>query len=109
MLQELHSKSCLRITTTMQDCKNIALWNQEHRLYKRLRELHKIANADYQTFQKAIENENVEICVNCMIDMIKVTNYLLDKQIAFLEKDFIEHGGIRERMTRARLDYREKR
>jgi hypothetical protein len=25
-----------------------------------------------------------------------------------LEKDFVQKGGLRERMTRARLDYRER-
>jgi four helix bundle suffix protein len=29
---------------------------------------------------------------------------LLDKQ----QQQFVEHGGIREQMTRARLDYRKK-
>jgi four helix bundle suffix protein len=33
---------------------------------------------------------------------------LLDRQIARLEKDFVEQGGLRERMTRARLAERAK-
>ena len=33
----------------------------------------------------------------------KVTNYLLDQQLKRLERDFLEDGGLRERMTRARL------
>lgn len=37
-----------------------------------------------------------------------VANYLLDKQIKRLEKDFLKEGGLRERMTRARLQAREK-
>jgi len=32
-----------------------------------------------------------------------VTNYLLDQQLKRLERDFLEDGGLRERMTRARL------
>ena len=32
---------------------------------------------------------------------------LLDGQIRRLEKDFVQKGGIRERMTRARLDDRD--
>jgi four helix bundle suffix protein len=38
--------------------------------------------------------------------LIKVATYLLDRQLRQLEKAFIEEGGLRERMTRARLDKR---
>jgi four helix bundle suffix protein len=33
----------------------------------------------------------------------KLTNYLLDQQLRRLEQDFLKEGGLRERMTRARL------
>lgn len=36
-------------------------------------------------------------------------NYLLDQQIRRLEKDFLKNGGLRENMTRARLNYRKRR
>ncbi len=39
---------------------------------------------------------------------IKLTNYLLDQQIRHLEKAFVQEGGLRERMTRARLAQRAK-
>jgi four helix bundle suffix protein len=38
-----------------------------------------------------------------MIGLIKLTNFLLDRQIMHLEKTFVEEGGLRERMTKARL------
>ena len=34
-------------------------------------------------------------------------DYLLDQLIRRLEKDFVGKGGLRERMTRARLNHRE--
>jgi len=34
---------------------------------------------------------------------IHQTNYLLDQQLRQLEKAFLQEGGLRERMTRARL------
>ena len=43
-----------------------------------------------------------------MIGLIKLTNYLLDQQIRRLEHDFLKEGGLRERMTRARLAERAK-
>jgi four helix bundle suffix protein len=36
-------------------------------------------------------------------------NILLDQQLKTLEKEFLEKGGLRERMTKARLDYRNQR
>jgi four helix bundle suffix protein len=38
--------------------------------------------------------------------LIRVTCYLLDQQIRQLERSFVAHGGLRERMTRARLQAR---
>jgi four helix bundle suffix protein len=44
-----------------------------------------------------------------MICLIKIVTYLLAKQIRQLEKDFLEHGGLRERMTKARIESRNKK
>ena len=35
-------------------------------------------------------------------------NYQLDPQIRRLEQDFLKEGGLRERMTQARLEARER-
>lgn len=81
-------------------------WPRDHAYTARLRELNREADATYETFRKGIEHEDPAISANVMIGLIKLTNYLLDQQIRKLEKDFLEHGGLRERMTRARLDAR---
>ncbi|MFP5040944.1 four helix bundle suffix domain-containing protein [Parasediminibacterium sp. JCM 36343] len=41
-----------------------------------------------------------------MICLIKVTTYLLAQQMKSLEQAFINEGGLRERMTKARIDTR---
>ena len=81
-------------------------WTKEHRYTHRLRELNRQPNADYQTFKKAIEHPDPVIAANVMIGLIKLTNYLLDQQLRQLEKAFVQEGGLRERMTRARLEHR---
>ncbi len=83
-------------------------WPKEHRYAKRLRDLNRKPDADYETFRKGIENPESEISANVIIGLIKVTSTLLSNQIGRLEKDFIENGGLRERMFQARLKYREK-
>ena len=45
---------------------------------------------------------------NILICLIHQTNYLLDQQLKRLEQDFLKEGGMRERMTRARLAARAK-
>ena len=52
---------------------------------------------------KGIEHPDPAICANVIVGLIKVTNYLLDQQLRRLEQDFLKEGGLRERMTRARL------
>ncbi len=89
--------------------RKLPIWDKEHPLTVRFRQLNRTRNATYQTFIKAIENEKPEICANSMICLIKIATYLLAKQIQSLEKDFLEHGGLRERMTKARIEHRNKK
>jgi four helix bundle suffix protein len=46
------------------------------------------------------------VVANIAICLIHQANFLLDRQLRRLEKDFVTQGGLRERMTRARLEYR---
>ncbi len=88
----------------------LPLWDKEHKLVARLRELNKSTpKPTYETFQKAIEHESPEICANTMITLIKICTYLLKQQLKQLELAFIKEGGLRERMTKARLAERYKK
>jgi four helix bundle suffix protein len=86
--------------------RGIAEWTKDHPYTQRLRQLNRQPNANYDTFKKAIEHSDPAIAANAMIGLIKLTNFLLDQQIRHLEKAFVEEGGLRERMTRARLTER---
>ncbi|NLO49586.1 MAG: four helix bundle protein [Bacteroidales bacterium] len=86
------------------------IWGKEDRLVARLREINRSTpKPTYETFVKAIEHESPEICANTMITLIKITTYLLNQQIKSLEVAFIKEGGLRERMTRARIEERKKK
>jgi four helix bundle suffix protein len=63
----------------------------------------------YETYRPFLETRPPEIAANIIICLIHQANYLLDRQLAQLEKAFIKEGGLRERMTRVRLDERRKR
>jgi len=43
-----------------------------------------------------------------MIGLINLTSFLLAKQIKTLEQEFVEEGGLRERMSQARIEIRRK-
>ncbi|WP_222851994.1 four helix bundle suffix domain-containing protein [Cyclobacterium plantarum] len=74
-----------------------------------MRELNKSTpTPTYDTFKEAIEHADPEICANAMITLIKICTYLLKQQIKQLEIAFVNEGGLRERMTRARIEQRKK-
>jgi four helix bundle suffix protein len=59
-------------------------------------------------YREFVETRPPEVVANIAICLIHQANYLIDQQLRGLEKDFLEQGGLRERMTRARLAYRSK-
>lgn len=88
--------------------RGLALWEKNSReaLFVRKRRANK--DASYDTFRTYIESRPPEVVANIIICLIHQTNYLLDQQIRQLEQAFLKEGGLRERMTRARLDERRK-
>ena len=82
---------------------NLVEWDKDHPYTIRLRFLNRNMPTTYTTFQKGIEHNDPAICANVMIGLIKVAIFLLGRQLKTLEADFLKHGGLRERMTRARL------
>ncbi len=73
-----------------------------------MRRLGSRQNRSYEAYRTYIETRPAEIVANILICLIHQTNYLLDQQLRQLEKAFLEEGGLRERMTRARLSARSK-
>lgn len=84
-------------------------WDSNHKLSLRFSELNKTANATYQTYIKAIENPDPEICANSLRCLTNIVIYLLKQQIKTLEQEFLQQGGLRERMTKARIEHRNKK
>jgi four helix bundle suffix protein len=83
-------------------------WTNDHPYVRRLRQLNRIPDATYDTFRKGIEHADPAISANVIIGLIRVASYLLERQLRSLEAAFVKQGGLRERMTRARLDERGK-
>lgn len=83
-------------------------WPTEHAYARRLRALNRVPDATYATFRAGIEHRDPAIAANVIIGLIRVASYLLDRQIQSLERAFVSEGGLRERMTRARLAQRDR-
>lgn len=62
----------------------------------------------YATYKPYFETRSPEVVANIIICLIHQTNYLLDRLLKQLEQAFLKEGGLRERMTRARLEVRKK-
>ena len=61
-------------------------------------------DATYETYRPHIESAAPEEVGNIMVCLCIQTCYILDQQIRRLEMAFLQEGGIRERMTQARLE-----
>jgi len=53
-------------------------------------------------FPEVFETRPADVLANVMICLVKLTSFLLDRQIKAQETAFIEEGGLRERMTQVR-------
>jgi four helix bundle suffix protein len=89
--------------------RDIVEWKRDHPYARRLSELNRNPDADYETFRQAVEHKDPAIRSNSIAGLVKVTNYLLDQQIRKLEKEFLKEGGLRERMYKARVKARGSR
>jgi four helix bundle suffix protein len=82
-------------------------WSKDSKEAQFVRKLGANPATTYASYQQFVETRPAEVVANIAI-CLHQTNYLLDQQIRRLEKDFVTEGGIRERMTKARVQYREK-
>lgn len=64
--------------------------------------------SDAKAYACWLNHADPAVVANTLICLIHQANYLLDRQIAGLEKQFIQEGGYSERLHAARLEERRK-
>ena len=64
------------------------------------------AHNDSEYYRKAMQERSAETIANIAITLIHQTDWLLNKLIEKLEIQFVENGGVKEQMTKARKEYR---
>ncbi|MGB7838298.1 MAG: four helix bundle suffix domain-containing protein [Terrimicrobiaceae bacterium] len=84
------------------------LWDKTSKEALFVRRLGSKSDVSYESYRSYVDTRPAHIVANILICLIHQTNYLLDQQIRRLEQDFLKEGGLRERMTRARLAARSR-
>ena len=88
--------------------RDLKIWDKDSKEAQYVRKLGRKTPQTYEDYREFVETRPPEVVANIALCLIHQTNYLIDQQLRRLEKDFVEQGGLRERMTRARLQYRNK-
>jgi len=83
------------------------IWEKECKeaLYvRRLGSRSQKSQESYATYKTIIETRSPEVVANIIICLIHQASYLLNRTIRQLERAFLQEGGLREGMTRTRVE-----
>ena len=86
---------------------HLSLWSTENERYLRLRDFCR-ANNDYSAYEPLTGRLDAEEMCNLMITLCHQVDAMMTAYINHLQKQFVKHGGIKERMYAARTGYREE-
>lgn len=83
---------------------NLNLWPKDSLEAHTVRRLAYRSNRSYKTYTGFLSKPDK--AANCLLCLINQANFLLDRQMHALEKDFLEKGGFTERLYHSRKSYR---
>jgi four helix bundle suffix protein len=86
--------------------RDLVIWDKDGKEACYIRDLGRKTPQTYELYREFVETRSAQTVANIGICLTHQANYLIDQQLRRLEQDFIKDGGLRERMTRARLEYR---
>jgi four helix bundle suffix protein len=86
--------------------RDLKIWEKDSKEANYVRRLGRKTPQTYENYREFVETRPPEIVANIALCLIHQANYLIDQQLRRLEQDFVKEGGLRERMTRLRLQYR---
>ncbi len=85
--------------------RDLPIWEKDSKEAHYVRQLGRKTPQTYEDYREFVETRPPAVA-NIALCLIHQTNYLIDQQLRRLEQEFLEQGGLRERMTRVRLRYR---
>ncbi|MHA1280020.1 MAG: four helix bundle suffix domain-containing protein [Candidatus Helarchaeota archaeon] len=86
--------------------RGLPLWGKENIRTRKVRALAYKSDKSYTTYKTYMTEP--EEAANMLICLTHQACYLLDRQIAALEKEFLEKGGFSERLYQKRTEARQK-
>ena len=85
--------------------RGLQLWSETSEKHEQARRACASHN-DSEYYQRAIKERSDETIANIAIILIHQTDYLIKRYFDYIKQDFLESGGIKEEMTRGRLQWR---
>ena len=86
--------------------RELRLWEKNSKEAAFVRAMGAKRDESYVSYKSYLDTRSPEVVANILICLIHQANYLLDRQLRQQEKEFVAEGGLRERMTKARLNAR---
>jgi four helix bundle suffix protein len=88
--------------------RDFRIWDKDCRESQYVRQLGRKTPQTFELYREIFDTRPPDVLANIAICLIHQANTLLDGQLRRLEQDFLAEGGLRERMTRARLQSRQQ-
>lgn len=87
--------------------RHLSIWDSNHHRYAAMQEFCKHHNKkeEYQPFFQKWDDEEM---ANIALTLCYQTDAMLNKALLKMEKEFVEEGGMKERMYAARTGYRQQ-
>ena len=87
--------------------RQLPLWNATHPRYHQMQTFCKAHNR-LEEYNPYLEKWNDEEMANITLTLCHMTDAMFNHHLKNLEKEFVEQGGIKERMYAARTGYRQQ-
>ncbi len=88
--------------------RGLAAWGKDDPQALKVRAVGKSDTPTVDTYAPWLRHADPAVMANTLICLIHQANYLLDRQIHGLERQFVEGGGYSERLAAARLEERRR-
>jgi four helix bundle suffix protein len=88
--------------------RDLDIWEKDSAQAQYVRHMGRKTPQSFEDYREFVETRPPEVVANIALCLIHQANYLIDQQPARLEKDFLAQGGLRERMTQARIAHRNR-
>lgn len=88
--------------------RDLNAWDKNSSEAQFVRKLGRSTPLSFEAFRAFTETLPAEVVADIAICLIHQANFLIDQQLKGLERAFLKDGGLRERMTQARLVAREQ-